>query len=483
MSRKVNAAAVKFSAGRWQASSLHFIEAIRAAEARNVVLPDVYYGELQGAARQRAFSIAGITRYDQLKAVKDSLVQAQGSGQTFKQWQREQAVKDLNLPKYRLEAIFRTNLQSNYQAGRWEQIQRNQQNRPYLMYDAINDARTRPAHAAMDGIIRPVDDPFWLTHKPINGINCRCGVIALSEAQAQARSRNGNGLNKPIDEIAMRPDPGFDYPAQDRLTGIEQAIAKRQDQDGVLLSALNSQLNQDMKITNLIGFASVQQAMTTLAEQKPVWFPQGFNGIHAVSNPELFAGFNPKTALFYLSTADELVPGFKPAYEVQDALAKIQAGEQLTFNNEYALETVWHEMMHGMTQITAIRLELGKESLEEGLVQAISRLSYPELLTTLGYQARHQDHIITDGYAYSRTARNIVALVDAANLDRKTVTDLFLDHKTAWKEPFAEALSAGLAIKKERIGTLYGHAVAKPLADFKAKIAVLFRNAPRNSPE
>jgi hypothetical protein len=32
-----------------------FNEAIRAATAREVVLPNVYYGELQGAARAQAF--------------------------------------------------------------------------------------------------------------------------------------------------------------------------------------------------------------------------------------------------------------------------------------------------------------------------------------------------------------------------------------------------------------------------------------------
>ncbi len=40
------------------------------------------------------------------------------------------------------------------------------------MYDAINDNRVRPSHLAMDGIIRPVDDPFWAKNAPINGYRC-----------------------------------------------------------------------------------------------------------------------------------------------------------------------------------------------------------------------------------------------------------------------------------------------------------------------
>lgn len=217
---------------------VHFLEAIRAAGARHVVLPDVYYGQLQGVARQLAFSIAGIASHDQLKAVMDSLSTYQANGKTFAQWQREIVVKDLELPRYRLENIFRTNLQGNYQAGHWEQIIRNQQHRPYLMYDAINDSRTRPAHRAMDGIIRPIDHPFWKTHSPPNGYMCRCGVISLTEAQAQARSKDGTGLNKSVDETKMQPDKGWGYSPRDRLQGVEQALAKRLEKNSMLSSAL-----------------------------------------------------------------------------------------------------------------------------------------------------------------------------------------------------------------------------------------------------
>lgn len=231
---------------------VHFREAIRAAEARQVVLPDIYYGQLQGIARQLAFSIAGIARYDQLKAVMDSLIKALSEGRTLKQWQSEMAVKDLSLPKYRLENIFRTNLQSNYQAGHWEQFERNKDSRPLLMYDAINDSRTRPAHRALDGLIRPVDDPIWRRIAPLNGYLCRCGLISLTEAQAKARSGNGEGLNKAYDPATMQPDKGWDYSPRDRLKGIEQATAKRQEKDSVLLSALETTLIRATMDLNVI---------------------------------------------------------------------------------------------------------------------------------------------------------------------------------------------------------------------------------------
>lgn len=207
-----------------------FTEAIKAAERRGVVLPDVYYGELQGIARQKAFSIAGLTSLSQLEAVKSSLDEAMSQGLSFAQWKKnalESAA--LDLPKHRLDNIFRTNLQGNYMAGRWEQFQRNKDTRPYLMYDAINDSRVRPAHLALDNIIRPVNDPFWAENSPPNGYRCRCGLISLTEKQAQARSAPGNGLNNPArlpDGEPARADSGWEFNPADRMKGLKAAIKK-----------------------------------------------------------------------------------------------------------------------------------------------------------------------------------------------------------------------------------------------------------------
>ena len=149
-----------------------FYQAIKAAADRGVQLPEIYYsGQQQGIARQTAFSIAGIASLDQLQMVRDSLAKRTIEGSTFAEWKKEILKTDLNLPNYRLETIYRTNLQGNYNRGRWQRFQAVKLDMPYLMYDAINDSRVRPSHLEMDGIIRPIDDPFWKTHYPPNGYN------------------------------------------------------------------------------------------------------------------------------------------------------------------------------------------------------------------------------------------------------------------------------------------------------------------------
>jgi SPP1 gp7 family putative phage head morphogenesis protein len=218
-----------------------FFQAIKAAQNRGVVLPELYYSAAyQGIARQLAFSIAGITSLDQLTVVRDSLAAALQSGESLATWRKNILESGtLDLPKYRLNTIFRTNIQSNYNRGRWQRFEAVKATRPYLMLDAINDNRVRPAHLALDGIIRPVDDPFWNTHSPSLGFNCRCRLISMSEAQAKARSGDGKGLNKPIDLEAMQPDKGWDYnPGKEPMEGIKRAINNKQSQCNGTFTAL-----------------------------------------------------------------------------------------------------------------------------------------------------------------------------------------------------------------------------------------------------
>ena len=210
--------------------NVKFEAAIKAAKERNVVLPESYYSDNQGIARQLSFSIAGVASVDQLQMVRDSLAKRTETGATFAEWKKEilASPEKLNLPDYRLENIYRTNLQGNYNRGKWQSFQEGKEDQPYLMYDAINDSRVRPTHLAMDGIIRPVDDHFWKTHFPPNGYQCRCSCIALNDRQAAARSQGNNGLNKPINSDDMQPDKGWDYnPGIDPVESISQSIDKR----------------------------------------------------------------------------------------------------------------------------------------------------------------------------------------------------------------------------------------------------------------
>lgn len=184
---------------------LPFADAIAAAKKRVVLLPEEYYEQIPEATRRLAWTASNLAGIDQIEEVFNALNDALVSGQTIDEWRAAALETDWGLTAARLDLIFRAHVQTSYMAGHWRAFEDNSAERPYLMYSAINDHRTRPAHAAMSGYIAPIDDPVWQTWTPPAGYNCRCSLISLTEDQAASR---GFGRQLPRD---VNPDDGWGY--------------------------------------------------------------------------------------------------------------------------------------------------------------------------------------------------------------------------------------------------------------------------------
>jgi SPP1 gp7 family putative phage head morphogenesis protein len=218
--------------------------------------------DMLGAEHANAFTIAKMADLDMLADMQASLDDALAQGLSYqswadsitpmlqkKGWWGKQSVTDpltgetitaqLGSPA-RLKTIFRTNAQSAYAAGQWEQIQEQKLEAPYLMYDAVDDGRTRPEHAAWDGTVLPVEHDFWRTHYPPNGWNCRCGVIQLSDddledlglGQTKAPPTDTYNWTNPRTGKAMKIpkglDPGWDAnPGATRLQQLQKLAAEK----------------------------------------------------------------------------------------------------------------------------------------------------------------------------------------------------------------------------------------------------------------
>lgn len=94
-------------------------------------------------------------------------------------------------------------------AAEWQNIQASKDVYPYLKYVAVNDKRTRPEHAALNGIIRPVDDDFWKTHFPPNGWNCRCTAEPLMKASSTPLDKVQRAVTKANIPAAFASNPGI----------------------------------------------------------------------------------------------------------------------------------------------------------------------------------------------------------------------------------------------------------------------------------
>jgi SPP1 gp7 family putative phage head morphogenesis protein len=192
-----------------------------------------------------AFTVAKMANVDLLRDVRMAVDKAMASGQSFEQFRKElepvlvdagwwghqevidpltqQAVVAELGSVRRLRIIYQVNMQTSYAAGAWDAIQETKGEAGLLMYDAIDDERTREEHRAWDGIILPVDDPWWSSHYPPNGWNCRCSVIQLTAEQAEAEGYKGaaapevktreytNPRTGEVSQVPIGIDSGFDY--------------------------------------------------------------------------------------------------------------------------------------------------------------------------------------------------------------------------------------------------------------------------------
>jgi len=164
-------------------------QALDYLKAKESVLSDDYL-DIWEEVNNSVFTVAGVTKIDLIQDIKDKIEKAMEDGQSFDTFQKniEKTLEEAGwssgvskLTPSRLQTIYRTNLNTSFNAGRWQAQEENKQDRPYLMYISMHDSVTRESHLDLDKKCFHIDDPIWNSITPPNGYNCRCSTRALSE--------------------------------------------------------------------------------------------------------------------------------------------------------------------------------------------------------------------------------------------------------------------------------------------------------------
>lgn len=101
----------------------------------------------------------------------------------------------------RLQIIYWANVHSAHAAGEWTRIQETKTFLPWLTYVSSVSERKRPLHLSWVGTTLPVDDPWWRSHYPPNGWNCKCSVRQVADREAERlHARYGKRTAPPLDE-------------------------------------------------------------------------------------------------------------------------------------------------------------------------------------------------------------------------------------------------------------------------------------------
>lgn len=197
-------------------------------------VPTERWDDIQRAAHDRAFVVAGAAKADLLADLQQAVVKAaeEGAGlQAFRKdfkgivakhgwtgWTGEDTPAGV---AWRTRVIYQTNMATSYAAGRHAQMSDPEvlKLRPYWRYLHSDGVMTpRPLHLAWHGLTLRHDHPFWKTHYPPCGWGCQCRVTSVSRLEGEASARAG--LDEPPagwDKINPRTgapagiDKGFDY--------------------------------------------------------------------------------------------------------------------------------------------------------------------------------------------------------------------------------------------------------------------------------
>jgi len=172
--------------------------------SKNVKVSENWW-EVWREQQARAFTVARGSKLSVLHTIRGALLKSLERGTTERDfikelkprlmrrgwWGRRQSDGAMLGSHRRLKTIYRTNMASAYNAGRYREQKRQAELEvgaaPWWQYVAVLDQRTRDQHRVLDGKVFRHDDPFWDHFYPPNGFNCRCRVRALTDAMLKRR--------------------------------------------------------------------------------------------------------------------------------------------------------------------------------------------------------------------------------------------------------------------------------------------------------
>ncbi len=182
----------------------------------------------------------------------------------------------------RLRTIYDANLRSARAAGQWERIERTKAAFPYLEYRLGASEQHRPHHADKEGLILPVDSPFWDEWMPPNGWGCKCRVRPVTRREAERRGIDATPdvpdqkvVNKRTGEVAIVPlgiDPGWQRnPGKLRRQAVEALLRDRLEAapEAVVKAAL-SDIARSWQVTRILDglVASAPVALMPMSAQE-----------------------------------------------------------------------------------------------------------------------------------------------------------------------------------------------------------------------
>lgn len=120
-----------------------------------------------------------------------------------------------------------------------------------------------------------------------------------------------------------------------------------------------------------------------------------------------------------------------PKTRLIKALEKTRKGKSISFDEEYAIESFYHEILHLKAKqwrpLNPHRRGDFKRTAMETINQFVSRHDYQNFIKRLGGKADHHDSVLNNGTAYSVWVTNLRNFLKKANIDETKTVGYFRD--------------------------------------------------------
>lgn len=125
---------------------------------------------------KNTFHFSGAKNWNQLREINALLRDDKGELRPFESFRKDVLAISKTYNQAYLQSEYQHAITAADSIAKWDKIQREKAALPWLEYTSVSDDRVRPEHAALNGTVKRVDDPFWNVYYPPNGWRCRCKV-------------------------------------------------------------------------------------------------------------------------------------------------------------------------------------------------------------------------------------------------------------------------------------------------------------------
>ena len=390
---------------------------------------------------------SGFKGHSELQQVSALLRGKKGEIKPFNQFFKDVQGVHAKYNEHHLRAEYNFAISSSQMASKWVEFKAGG-DRYNLQYRTAADERVRETHSALHGITLAMDDPFWDYYFAPNGWGCRCTVLQVMKSKfevSDSESAIAKGLEATrqmrdghdVGEI-FRFNPGRlmkvmppKHPIYKVGTDDKKTIKK-------VLEDISPKTIDINKIVTGKGFTSTdfKNVITSYSDV----FKENYNGglldvvIKRSSSAFMSNGryrSRPGNILTLHNYNFKLGDGiaFNPYKEAKDAFISIRKGKALTFNQEYAMESLWHETLHAKAVgYKNLALRNSQTTMHmETINQFIARNTYPKFIESFGGKAINQVQIIEQGYGYGRYVSNFRELLKHSKIKESEVVEAMSD--------------------------------------------------------